>query len=188
MFLLHCRFSSPHISGPCKEYRCHPAPAGGAVTALQSTNQIARPRFYSSSGRAGRFTFSFFFPPFQRLFIVHWKQHQGTLAFSSSMGPPIGVEVNSLFDSCCVMLSFFSSISASLSLCHLCWDVHCSPVNKYSFQWNWNWYFSVNRSHLCCFITYLYNILTFSIRHLFSLDCFFISQPYSAANVCRFSL
>lgn len=43
----------PLISGPCQEYSCNPSPAGGAVAALQSTNQIAGPRFYSGGGGPG---------------------------------------------------------------------------------------------------------------------------------------
>lgn len=41
-------------SRPRQEYRCHPAPVGGAVPALQSAHQIAGSRLYPGGGCAGR--------------------------------------------------------------------------------------------------------------------------------------
>lgn len=58
-FFLFCFSSASLVSCSCQEYSCHPAPACGAVATLQSTNQIARPCFYSSSGCPGGCHFVF---------------------------------------------------------------------------------------------------------------------------------
>lgn len=52
-----CPSSFLHTSRPRQEYSRHPAPAGGAVTTLQSTNQIARPRLHPSGCGPGAFFF-----------------------------------------------------------------------------------------------------------------------------------